>query len=139
MFKVILDERNWILAYAVLVPISKNLFNNLNTGKYSAISDFPKSEVRKNMNSIYYHIEVIATIPAKYSSRAGSYLIKSVGEFLINNADYVTTSPVLKIGLRLCKYFGFKHIADEKWNGNTYPIYTLEINKKQIIKKLNYF
>jgi len=139
MFQVVLDDRNWILAYAVLVPVSINLFNQIKKGKYSAISDFPKSEVIKNMDSKYYHIEVVATIPAKYSSRAGSFLIKSVGHFLVENASSVTTSPVLNIGLRLCKYFDFKHIADEEWDGKTYPIYTLEVDEKTITKKLNYF
>lgn len=139
MFKVVLDERNWILAYAVVVPITKSLFDQLHQGKCSAISDFPKLEVLKEMNSPYYHIEVIATIPAKYSSRAGSYLIKSVGLFLIENAKHVTTSPVLSIGLRLCKHFGFEHIADEKWMDQLYPIYNLNVDKEKIKYKLKLF
>ena len=46
MFKVVVDEHHWILAYAVLVPISEKLFNNICKGKYSAIIDFPMTEVK---------------------------------------------------------------------------------------------
>lgn len=139
MFKVVVDEHHWILAYAVLVPISEKLFNKICIGKYSAIIDFPTTEVKKRMKSEYYHIEVIATIPSKHSSRSGSYMIKKVGQFLFDNAKFVTASPVSGIGVRLCDYFNFKHIADEIWDDKTYPIYRLDITGDGILNQLNYF
>lgn len=139
MFKVVVDEHHWILAYAVLVPISERLYNDICKGKYSAIIDFPISEVKKRMKSDFFHIEVLATIPAKYSSRSGSFMIKSVGKFLFENAKFVTASPVSGIGVRLCNYFSFEHIADEIWNEETYPIYKLDVKNDSILNQLNYF
>ena len=44
----------------------------------------------------------------------------------------------LIIGLT-CKYFDFKHVANEIYNEQVYPIYMLRVNKEQIINKIEKF
>ena len=139
IFWVVRDSRKWILGYAVLVPISRRLFELIKSGRYSALIEFPFSEVLRRNISDYYHVEVIAGLPSKTISRAGTFLIKSVGQFLIKNAKYVLASPITDIGIKLCKYFNFVHIADELWNKISYPIYYLEVFPSQLTKKLERF
>lgn len=130
MFMVVKDVHNWILGYTVLVPITKKLFNKIKQGIYSSLLDFPAREVLHGNSSPYYHIEVIATIHKSKATRAGSFLIKQVGERLLcKEVKFITASPVKDIGVNLCTYFEFKHVADETYKGEIYPIYLLEVNK----------
>jgi len=142
MFWVVRDSRNWVLGYASLTPITNKLYEIICKGKLSSIVQFPKTEVFKDNTSIYYHIEVVASVPSRTATRAGRYLIKSIGSFLLKRAKYITASPVTDIGLRLCKYFGFKHVADEFAKDHKYPIYSLnmdKVDKQKIVKKLKGF
>ena len=139
MFWVVRDFRKWILGYAVTAPISKNLFDIVYQGEYSSLNDFPQREVLKTNASIYYYLEVIAGIPSKTISRAGTFMIRSVGEYLLHNAKHVLTSPISDIGIRLCKYFNFKHVSDEKLEDKVYPIYHLKVDKNNIVDKLKNF
>lgn len=138
MFWVVKDSRNWVLGYASLVPITKKLFNDICQGKYSSLNEFPENQVLKSTRSDYYHIEVIAMVPSRTSSRAGRYLINSVSNLLIDR-KYITTSPITDIGLRLCKFFDFEFVANEVVEGNTYPIFKVEVNKTKLLSKLNRF
>jgi len=140
MFWVVKDKRNWILGYAVIVPIHKDLYDKILAGKYSSLTDFPIELVLKNNNSAYFHIEVIASVLRHKATRVGSYLIKQVGKKLLSlNAKYITTSPIKNQGEELCKYFDFKHVSDEIYNNQVYPIYTLKVNKEQIMNKIEKF
>lgn len=139
MFYVIRDSRNWVLGYGVLVPIKKSLFKSITSGKYSSLTEFPSSEVLNKDDSIYYHCEVVATVPPRTSLRSGPFLIKSLGQELIKHARYVTTSPITDIGIRLCRYFGFKQVAEQKYNGNAYPIYLLTLDPEIFGQKLKRF
>lgn len=65
MFWVVKDKRNWIMGYAVIVPITKKLYSKICNGLYSSLLDFPERDVLHKNNSLYYHIEVIATIYQK--------------------------------------------------------------------------
>ncbi|MFX0199041.1 MAG: radical SAM/SPASM domain-containing protein [Candidatus Hodarchaeota archaeon] len=125
MFWVVRDSRNWVLGYAVLVPIREKLYRQILNGQLSSLVQFPMREVLTNQKSLYYHIEVLASVPSRTASRAGRYLIKSI--------------PVSDMGLRLCKYFGFRHVSDEKSDGHIYPIYSLEVNSEIALKELNRF
>lgn len=139
MFWVVRDSRNWVLGYAALAPITKKLFQRICRGEFSSLVQFPKKEVLKDNASIYYHIEVLASVPSRTATRAGRYLIKSIGDVLLKNAKYVTASPVSDIGLRLCKYFNFKFVANEIAKDHTYPIHSLIVNKQKIDRKLKRF
>lgn len=139
MFYVVRDSRRWILGYATVVPISEELFKNIRHGKFSSLDSFPEKEVLRNENTHYFHIEVVATLPSMAAMGVGRFVIKSVGSYLLKHAKHVTTSPITEIGLRLCNYFGFEYVTDEKLNGEKYPIYILEIDKKDISTKLNKF
>jgi hypothetical protein len=139
IFRVVRDARNWVLGYAAIVPITKNLFENIKEGRYSALTQFPPYEVLRSNDTEYFHIEVVASVPSRTASRAGQELIKNVGLYLSEHARYVTASPITKVGLRLCKYFDFVHIADEKTDGKKYPIYVLAIDKEKSARKIAYF
>lgn len=140
MFYVVKDKHNWILGYVVIVPISKQLYERICSGVYSSLIDFPARGVIRKEKSEYYHIEVIATIYGKRSTRAGSFLIKRLGETLLElEVKHITASPIKDIGFGLCKYFGFEHSADEVYEGETYPIYKLDISRSMIKKKLERF
>jgi len=145
MFWVIRDERKWVLGYTTFAPITETLFKRIAAGELSSVSDISPdislSEfgVLANDDTDYFFLEVIATIPSRGASRAGSFLIKSVGDYLLMHAKFVATSPITEIGVRLCKYFGFKHVADERHSTNAYPIYVLAVNKDEILPKLRKF
>ncbi len=145
VFWVIRDEKNWVLGYATLVPIKKALFERILAGVISSISDvsadidLSELGVLRDEDTDYFFLEVVATIPSRGASRAGSFLIRSVGNYLLEHAKYVATSPITEVGVRLCKYFGFKHVADERFGENIYPIYALTISKEEIRPKLNKF
>lgn len=139
MFFVVRDARKWVLGYATIAPIRKRLYDKIISGEISSIAEFPDNDIVRNNKTIYYHLEVVATIPSRTASRAGYFLIKSVGEYLIKNAKYVTTSPITDIGVRLCKYFGFEHISNEKYQNKVYPIYSMSINESILFEKLKRF
>ena len=145
MFWVIRDEKKWVLGYAALFPITKALFKRIEAGEISSVSDvsedvnLSETGVLRNEHSAYFFIEVMATMPSRGAARAGSFLIKSVGNYLLKHVSYVATSPITEIGVRLCKYFGFKHVADEHFGENKYPIYILKVNRVDIIPKLSKF
>lgn len=139
MFFVVRDARKWVLGYATIVPIRKRLYDKIITGRISSIAEFDGNDIIKRNRTPYYHLEVVATIPSRTASRAGYFLIKSVGEYLIQNAKYVTTSPITEIGVRLCKYFGFAHISNEMFQNKVYPIYSLNINENMLLDKLKRF
>jgi radical SAM protein with 4Fe4S-binding SPASM domain len=140
MFYVVKDKRNWILGYTVIVPLTKHMYESVCEGVYSSLIDFPARSVLKKEKSDYYHIEVIATIYGKRSTRAGSFIIRKVGELLLSrDVKHVTASPIKDIGVGLCKYFGFKYLTDEEYKGEKYPIYQLDIKKSKVKRKLDKF
>lgn len=139
MFYVIRDSRNWVLGYGVLVPIKKRLFDKIISGKYSSLTEFPQSEVLQKYDSPYYHCEVVATIPPRTSLRSGPQLIKSLGSMLVKYAKFITTSPITDIGIRLCKYFNFKQVAEQKFDNQLYPIYVLEVEPDSFEQRLKRF
>ncbi len=140
MFYVVKDKHNWILGYAVIVPVSKQLYKKICSGLYSSLIDFPARGVIRKNKSEYCHIEVIATIYGNRSTRAGSFLIKKLGETLLDlMVKHVTASPIKDVGVGLCNYFDFKHSADEEYEGSRYPIYKLDISKSVVKKKLARF
>jgi len=144
MFYVLRDKKNWVMAYACVVPITEHLQSEICQGKFSALTDFPKEEVLRNMSTSYYHIEVVASVPIRSSSRVGRTLIKKVGHVIVRNARYITASAASEIGVRLCKYFGFQHVADEdieepSGDMRTYPIFYLALDPKAFQEKLDRF
>jgi radical SAM protein with 4Fe4S-binding SPASM domain len=139
MFFVVRDARKWVLGYATIVPIRKRLYDKIASGKISSIAEFPETDIIRKNKTDYYHLEVVATIPSRTASRAGYFLIKSVGEYLIKKGKHVTTSPITDIGVRLCEYFGFKHISNESYENKVYPIYVMDINEKVLAEKLKKF
>ena len=101
---------------------------------------FRSRSVLKKEKSDYHHIEVIATIYGKRSTRAGSFIIRKAGGLLLErNVKHVTASPIKDIGVGLCNYFGFKYLTDEEYHGEKYPIYKLDINKRKVKRKLDKF
>lgn len=139
MFWVVKDARDWILGYSVLVPITKNLYEKICSGKFSSLNDFPEKDVLTSALSDYYYVEVVATVPTRLASRAGSFLIKNVGNYLLETAKFVATSPITEIGMRLCKYFEFRHVADEILETERYPLYAYEIDKEKVKRKISRF
>jgi hypothetical protein len=113
-------------------------------GKYSALTDFPKADVLRNGTTPYYHIEVVASVPTRSSSRAGRTLIREVGSVVLRHAKYVTASAATDIGVRLCKYFGFRHLTDEdvvqpSGDVRRYPIFGLRLDANAFQEKLERF
>jgi radical SAM protein with 4Fe4S-binding SPASM domain len=140
MFWVVKDSQNWVLGYASIVPINEILYNRICKGEFSSLVQFPSADVLKSGEfSKYYHLEVLASVPSKTASRAGRSLLKSIGYYLLENSEYVTASPVTEIGIRLCKHFNFKHVADECLDNMSYPIYVLMVDKNKMIEKIKRF
>jgi radical SAM protein with 4Fe4S-binding SPASM domain len=139
IFRVVRDARNWVLGYAAIVPITKTLFESIKKGRYSALTDFPLSEVLLDENTEFFHVEVVAAVPSRTASRAGRELIKNVGTYLAERAKYIAASPITNVGLRLCKYFDFEHVSYEKANGRKYPIYILAVDKEKLMRKVAKF
>ncbi len=140
MFWVVKDSQNWVLGYATLVPINEILYKRICKGEFSSLVQFPSDQVLKSgESSKYYHLEVLASVPSRTASRAGRSLIKSIGNYLIENSEYVTASPVTEIGTRLCKYFNFQYTADECLDNISYPIYVLKVNKNEMLEKIKRF
>jgi radical SAM protein with 4Fe4S-binding SPASM domain len=138
MFYIVKDKSGNIFGYAIIVPMTKNLFDSILEGKYSSLIDFPIEEVRQDLNSDYFHLEVIATRPGIRKVSIGGRLIKGVGEIIFKNTKYVTTSPMTTVGKKLAQYFGFEMISEEVYNGEVYPIAKLEISDNAM-KKLKLF
>jgi len=144
MFYVVRDAKNWVMAYACVVPITERLFDEICAGKCSALTAFSKEDVLKSGATPFYHVEVIASVPTKSSSRVGRNLIREVGGILQQKARSVSASPVTDIGIRLCQYFGFRQVAEEKVcqpSGETrvYPIFVLDLEPKRFLEKLERF
>jgi hypothetical protein len=138
MFYIAKDANKNIFGYAIVVPMEKELYNDIIIGKYSSLIDFPKEGVKMTLESDYYHIEVIATVPVMKKSCVAGTLLKGIGNIIYKYAKYVTTSPMADVGKKLSNYFGFKIISQEKYKGEIYPIALLEINSEGL-KKLNIF
>jgi radical SAM protein with 4Fe4S-binding SPASM domain len=138
MFYIMKDKSRNIFGYAIIVPITKHLYDNILLGKYSSLIDFPIDDVRRDLNSDYYHLEVIATIPGLKKNTVGASLIKGVGEVLSKHAKYITTSPMTDDGKKLAQYFGFEILSEEVFNGEIYPIAKLEIDHN-VIKKIRLY
>jgi len=138
MFYIVKDKLRNIFGYVIIVPITKSLYDNILSGKYSSLIDFPIEEVRNDLSSDYFHVEVIATIPGLKKVSVGGLLIKGVGKILSKYAKYVTTSPMTSDGKKLAQYFGFEIVSKEDFNGEIYPIARLEVNNNAM-EKLNLF
>ena len=130
MFYVVTDENNDVFAYAIIVPMTALLYEFVRTGKYSTLVHFPKKEVLTNLQSNYFHLEIIATIPAKKRMPVSGILINGVGEILLDHAKVVTTCPMTEKGAKLSNFFGFTKIAEENCNGEIYPIAELKITSE---------
>lgn len=137
-FYVVRDSHGWVLAYAVLVPISQTLFERICRGDVSSLPQFPQEDVGPN-TSDYWHLEVLASVPKRSASRVGAFLVRKVGEQLLCKAKYVTTSPITPIGERLCRYFGFEHTADEDPSEGGYPVYMRRVDPSDVVRRLQRF
>ena len=133
------DSRHWVLGYATIVPVSEHLFQAIAGGQFSSLVEFPEIDVLMQESTNYFHIEVLATVPSRTASRAGRYLVNAVGKYLLEHAHYVSASPITDIGIRLCKYFDFEHVGEERVGEIVYPIYTLAINEHTVGQKLARF
>lgn len=144
MFYVLRDTKSWVMAYACVVPVTEKLHQSICEGKYTALTDFPKEEVLRSGNTPFYHLEVVASVPIKSSSRVGKILIKEVGSLLINAAKHITASPVTDIGVRLCNHFNFKivsyeHVNQTDTHSKKYPVFYLDIDDADCQQKLDRF
>lgn len=138
IFYVMRDAGNWVLGYAAIVPISESLFRRICAGEFSALVEFPETDVfAEGVSSPYYHIEAIATIPNSTYQRAGSALIHDLGEMLLSKATYITASPMSDIGKRLCHYFNFAYSSTQHYGGNNYDIYVLDVAKNNLSNNLS--
>lgn len=138
MFFIVIDKSGNIFGYAIIVPMSKRLFDSILLGEYSSLIDFPMEQVKRNFNSDYFHVEVIATTPGLKKAYVAGCLIKGIGTVLSKYAKYITASPMTSEGKKLAQYFGFKITSEEIYNGEIYPIAKVEINNS-IIEKLKLF
>jgi radical SAM protein with 4Fe4S-binding SPASM domain len=138
MFFIVVDMSRNIFGYAIIVPMVKRLFDSILLGEYSSLIDFPMEQVKQNLNSDYFHMEVIATIPGLKKASVAGCLIKGIGNFLSKYAKFVTASPMTSEGKKLAQYFGFEIISKEIYNEEIYPIAKLEINNS-IIEKMKLF
>ena len=138
MFYVVVDQNGQVFGYSVLVPMSIELYSQVRQGKYSSLVDFPESGVLRHMESPYYHLEVIAVVPAKNYMPVSGVLIKGVGKILSKYAKYVTASPMTEAGIALSNFFGFAKVAEENFNGEIYTVAELEISDI-VQKKLSTF
>jgi len=137
MFYVVKNlESNRVLGFATFVPITESLYCRICNGELSSLTMFPNPDVGVSNDSLYYHLEVIAVVPSKTATRIGRFLVKSVGEKLLEVAKHVTASPVSEIGVRLCEHFGFEHVADESIGNMSYPIYSLNVDQEKIQRVL---
>jgi radical SAM protein with 4Fe4S-binding SPASM domain len=144
MFRVLRDARNWVMAYACVVPVTARLREGILAGKFSSLTQFPKDAVLRDGQSPHCHVEVVASAPTRSSSRVGRTLIREVGGVVLAEAQNVTAAPVTDIGTRLCKYFGFRHVADELFTdaagtARTFPIFDLRIDREAFQEKLERF
>lgn len=138
MFYIIKDTANNVFGYSVIVPMAESLYKKVRAGHYSSLIDFPRNEVGKNLNSDYYHLEVIATVISDNRMPASGMLIKCIGELLLGRAKIVTTSPMTDKGSKLSKFFGFQKVAEEVFKNEVYPIAELEITEN-LKQKLSAF
>lgn len=115
MFYVVTNKENKVLAFTILVPVSKNLYQDLKTGKVRDMIGFTKQDVSKDLQSEYYYVADIAT--DNQNVKVSLILLKGLMEFLGDNAHWVLTTPVTKEGFSICKTFGFKALEDENTLG----------------------
>jgi hypothetical protein len=135
MFLVTRDETDKLVGFGTIVPVNDILFGAIVAGQASSLVEFPMSKVFKRRTSFFYHIEVIVRNRER-RDRAGLDLLQAITRILINQARFVTASPITSAGERLCKYFGFRMVAHDSGPGN-YPIYLLEVHPDRLSAKIS--
>lgn len=125
MFYVVKNENGHVLAFTILVPVTKELYDKLKKGKVSDLFDFDENEVEKVFKSDYFFIEEVC-VSKKGSKgnyfRATRLLFNEFTKIIYENAKFVTTSPITEDGKRICEHLGFQLVAEEVYEGKKYSV-----------------
>jgi len=132
MFYVVTNDKEEILGFTILVPITDKLYNKLKTGQSKDMADFKEEEVLQTIQSEYYYVADIAS--SNKALRASLILFKGITEFLGSNAHWVLTTPITKEGFAVCKSFGFKPLEDEFEIGQNLELEVTDSLRKRFIK-----
>lgn len=134
MFFVLKNECNTVVAFMILVPVSRKLYEKLQNGQVSDIYNFEKRQVEKKFRSDYFFVEEVCIskkIQTASYIKTFRLLINCFFTALLHGrAKYVTTSPLTKEGVRLCGKLGFSFVSENEYLGETYPIYELIITSE---------
>ena len=139
MFYVIKNKSNIVLAFAILVPVSEELYMKLKTGQVSDILNFDEKDVEEDFLSDYCFIEEVCVSKIKASDymRIANALVGGIFKELYGKAKYITTSPITEDGRRICEALNFAFVSEEEYEGEKYPVYELTVTEELYIKFTN--
>lgn len=137
MFRVVSDQSHRTLGFSVLVDVTERLFTRIRSGELSSLLQFPPSDIMSPATSEYVHVEVLAVSSRHRESKVGTFLIRSVAAIVLPSARYLSASPITEDGVKLCEFFGFEHVADDRSQPEKpLPVYVLELNAEDVERRL---
>ena len=142
MIYVVKSDEGKTIAFTILAPISKMLYEMLCIGEIYDFFDFSPSDVMTEMKSEYYYIADICISQSidHQHIRAAKNLIGGIAAILFKYAKYVLACPITREGARMCISIGMKQIAVSTSNGLEYHICKGEVTdeaKTRFIKIIN--
>lgn len=144
MFYIIKSDQGKTIAFTILAPISKVLYERLCAGEIYDFFDFSPSDVMTDMESVYYYIaDICISQSIKHQHiRTAMNLIGGIAGILCQYAQFVLACPITREGARMCKSIGMKQISISAFNGLEYYICRIEVTDedrarfKKIIDKM---
>ena len=146
MLYIVKNENNEIIAFSMLMPIKKGLYDKLMIGEVSDVFNFTADEVKTNFQSDYFFVEEVC-VSEKYGRlkfyAAASMLIAGMANILMKQgAKRVVASPITERGKKVIENMDFSLVAEEEYQGNKYAICELEVTPEkynQLSKRVKRF
>lgn len=133
MFYVVKGVKGNVEAFAILVPVTENLYRQLQNGKVHDLSQFSRDEVKNTVKAEYYYIADIAASSRK--TGPSIELIRGMIKFLGHNTHWVIATPVTNDGFQLCKTMGFKSGDHDATLGYNYELEITDTLRRKYIKE----
>ena len=96
MFYVVKDNTNKVVAFTIIVPITKNCYNKFKSGIVTDMNEFALSDIETTMESDYYYFADV--VSDNKNTIASMIIFKHILPILWEKPKYIVTTPITNNG-----------------------------------------
>lgn len=111
MFYVVKDNTNKVVAFTIIVPITKNCYNKFKSGIVTDMNEFALSDIETTMESDYYYFADV--VSDNKNTIASMIIFKHILPILWEKPKYIVTTPITNNGKNKALKLRAKNINGE--------------------------